>query len=656
VRRIIISVSAIISVTFGACLPVYPQQDASRPEAGRVLVRVLPTPSSEEDKKALDAYMQVFESEKITVTAGVELADMSRQRCGRVDDNWIAAVLKNNPTVSGDKVDTSTTLSIPPCPFWRTKTEITVPEGGTLGNQLTMYMGYQGKASLGSVADLNERTVESLSKVRAGEKFQIPYATGLKPYLLKQDYNGHSILAETRLSKLSNYQILLPTRELSLIVAAADRDCDAPPTDAEWPFSTMHLKAVLKYNNQIRSRPLKKAVIAVADTGIDVNEKRIFLNQNSREIPNNHKDDDGNGYVDDVWGANMDINVEGLPVLNAGYRYRDHGTHVAGLALGGLKDGELTNLVKERIAIQVINMVRTEVRANAGSKPSITFTIPNDFLLEAFRYAAQDPAANIINLSVEDEQNFGIDLALAGNPLLVVAAAGNDGLNIDENERYPAAVNTRDRLLSVAAYDKTGRLAKFSNWGPHNVDLAAPGCQIESILPYGKRGKISGTSQAAPLVSFTAALLYSEGLTYSQIKNRILLTTEVDHTKLGNCEGGSHCVASEGRLNIPKALRVYQDILVRQSNGSQIEMVGQVKDPCINLDDHCQNVSTIKRLIHDQGSNQGKVWINSRNNNILSRPSIIGSSSIRFQETGSQQVVSIPIAEVIDIVFKERPN
>ena len=57
-------------------------------------------------------------------------------------------------------------------------------------------------------------------------------------------------------------------------------------------------------------------VIAILDTGVDVNHPDLKDNiwVNKGEIPDNKKDDDGNGYVDDVHGWNFgDRRQQGLP-------------------------------------------------------------------------------------------------------------------------------------------------------------------------------------------------------------------------------------------------------------------------------------------------------------------------------------------------------
>ena len=73
-------------------------------------------------------------------------------------------------------------------------------------------------------------------------------------------------------------------------------------------------------------------VVAVIDTGVDYNHPDIAANmwKNPFEIPGNGTDDDNNGIVDDVHGANfVDPATTGDPLDD-----NNHGTHVSGTIAG----------------------------------------------------------------------------------------------------------------------------------------------------------------------------------------------------------------------------------------------------------------------------------------------------------------------------------
>jgi hypothetical protein len=97
--------------------------------------------------------------------------------------------------------------------------------------------------------------------------------------------------------------------------------------------------------------------------------------------------------------------------------------------------------------------------------------------------------------------------------LLVVAAAGNQATDADENPLVPAAF-PGNAIVSVAATDPDDGLASYSNWGSDSVDLGAPGTNIVSTTPLDYdaspgHGSLSGTSTATPHVAAAAALIRS---------------------------------------------------------------------------------------------------------------------------------------------------
>jgi subtilisin family serine protease len=217
-----------------------------------------------------------------------------------------------------------------------------------------------------------------------------------------------------------------------------------------------------------------EVVIGVIDTGVDVVHPDLQANiwVNPNEIADNGIDDDGNGYIDDVNGygfANQDNDVSDPD---------EHGTHVAGTiaAIGYNGTGVIgvcypAKILPLRIADDAGNMYTSDV-------------------IEAIEYAIalKESGINIVALnasfggdSVSTAESEAID-ALESAGIILCAAAGNDGNNIETDPIYPAAYDNSN-IISVAAIDQNNNLASFSNYGSTSVDLAAPGVNIDSTMP-----------------------------------------------------------------------------------------------------------------------------------------------------------------------------
>lgn len=233
-------------------------------------------------------------------------------------------------------------------------------------------------------------------------------------------------------------------------------------------------------------------------------------------------DDDGNGYADDVHGwdfANNDNTIfDGTT--------DDHGTHVSGTITAAGNNGIgvagvcwNAKLISAKFlgrqggttanAVKAVNYI-TDLKTHHGLKIVAT---NNSWGGGGFSQSLKD----------------AIDAAGVAN-ILFVAAAGNAGANIDTTPSYPASY-TSSNLISVAAIDKNGALASWSNYGVNSVDIGAPGVGIISTLPKAVKGKItssygsySGTSMATPHVTGAAALYASTwpDATAAQIKAAIL--------------------------------------------------------------------------------------------------------------------------------------
>jgi hypothetical protein len=150
---------------------------------------------------------------------------------------------------------------------------------------------------------------------------------------------------------------------------------------------------------------------------------------------------------------------------------------------------------------------------------------------------------------------------------LLVAAAGNGKRELVGSDQplIPAMVNPAGKLIVVASHDANGKLSHFSNFGAP-VTLAAPGCGIMSWLDgEGPARPVSGTSMAAAVVSFAAALLRSRWNNISAVglRNRLLASARYEY-QLAHCEGRSRetdtdCVQWGSMLDIEAALLLNRD-------------------------------------------------------------------------------------------------
>jgi len=208
-------------------------------------------------------------------------------------------------------------------------------------------------------------------------------------------------------------------------------------------------------------------------------------------------------------------------LMNLGYgngnpknRVKDesHGTHVAGIIAAERNNGLGVNGVANNVQIMSIRAVPN------GDE------YDKDIAL-GIRYAV-DNGAQIINASFGKSYSLNSDWVYdaikyaAANDVLVVHAAGNDGLDLDDpkNSNYPNdqidnnGNEIADNLITIGALnDKYGSemVASFSNYGKINVDVFAPGGHIYSTMPENDYEFQNGTSMAAPMVSGIAALIRS---------------------------------------------------------------------------------------------------------------------------------------------------
>ncbi len=288
--------------------------------------------------------------------------------------------------------------------------------------------------------------------------------------------------------------------------------------------------------------------VAVIDTGVDYNHEDLRANMwtNPNEIPGNGIDDDGDGYVDDVYGVNV---LDGAEGADAGDPMDDHGhgTHVAGIIAA-------SNNHKGSMGI-AYNCKIMAIKAGNGSG---YFT--NSAIAKAVTYAYEH-GADVINMSFGGSGiSYVVQEALetAYERCVLVAAAGNDGM---PNEglgvpSYPGAFPFVVGVMSESALHVESAFTNYDLRKDNKVEyeVYAPGEDVYSSIPNNRYAKWSGTSMAAPVVSGAAALLRS-----LHPDRKIFPTKAIMSRLCSNMGHGVACISPmiHGLHNIPSGLDIY---------------------------------------------------------------------------------------------------
>ena len=303
---------------------------------------------------------------------------------------------------------------------------------------------------------------------------------------------------------------------------AADADIDAPEA---WGTTTGS----------------SRTIVAVIDTGTDISHPDLRDNiwKNTDEVPDNGRDDDNNGYVDDVNGwdfVNEDNTVyDPDPVSGEG---DEHGTHVAGTIAAEGNNGRGVTGVNWQASIMPLKFLGPRGGYTSDAVAAINYAVANGAKISNNSWGGGGYSQSLSDaIARADRSNH-----------LFLAAAGNSGVNTDNTKHYPSSY-TNSNVISVAATGSEDRLASFSNFGANTVDLAAPGVGILSTLPGRSYGSFNGTSMATPHVAGVAALLKSQNpdLGDADLKAKIVQAVE----KKDNLEGK---MVTGGRLNAAGAL------------------------------------------------------------------------------------------------------
>ncbi|MDR1743575.1 MAG: S8 family serine peptidase [Dysgonamonadaceae bacterium] len=377
-------------------------------------------------------------------------------------------------------------------------------------------------------------------------------------------------------------------------------------TRASYPFNDPDLSKMWSYNNpgteswQAKGADIRlfdvwntfnghpDIIIANVDGGIFVDHPDLKDNiwVNSGEIADNGIDDDGNGYIDDVYGYNFVSNTGQITPHR-------HGTHVAGIiaaktnngvGIAGIAGGNGT-------ADSGVKLMSCQVFAHSPS--DITQDVVAANMGEAIKYAADNGAiisqnswGYAVNTKagssyIDPSHKAAIDYFVkyagcdnSGNQLpnspmkggIVLFASGN----AHSDDPRVSAPADYEKVIGVAAVGPDYKKPYYSNYGDF-IDISAPGGIYGSayggifsttITEYGDYEYRYGTSMACPHVSAVAALVIEKNgvgkrsFTAKQLEEVLMLSAyEIDSYNpeyVGML--GAGCVNASGALNLDTLL------------------------------------------------------------------------------------------------------
>jgi subtilisin family serine protease len=277
-------------------------------------------------------------------------------------------------------------------------------------------------------------------------------------------------------------------------------------------------------------------VVAVLDTGILMNHVEFCDDSKSNETTN----------CDDLDASKSNlVHPKGFPsdeetfsstltkIDNEDYEDTDnipldidgHGTKVSGVIAAQLNtevedgSGNSFGIVGAAYGASIMPLKVMYSYYHTIKKKNVTRGY-TDSIVKAINYAVLNNA-DIINMSLggvlDQESDFVMETAVnaavaAGT--LVVAASGNDAINIDTSKTAPASFYN---VMSVGAANYNNISESYSNYG-ESLDIVAYGGRIpgesrgvysSTSVTYNAFEFIEGTSFAAPFVSALAALIQS---------------------------------------------------------------------------------------------------------------------------------------------------
>ncbi len=340
-------------------------------------------------------------------------------------------------------------------------------------------------------------------------------------------------------------------------------------SNAQW-----HLKDIGLPESDSNARDPKEAkqpiLVAELDSGVASSIKignqivaPVTLYINEGEIPNDGIDNDGNGVVDDVSGANFTVGVpNGNTTDDSG-----HGTAVGATAFAHPDTG--LKAVASNVQIVPVKVCESDRFGSICTASSVAQGIAY-----ALGLAQKEGRHVVMNMSIGGPRGSPlveelIKIAWKKGAILV-ASAGNDGQDLDQFPHYPASYEDviaaggsgfnrqRDRQSNFGTkviYAPDGPLVTLMPKVEENPFAYSPSLRGLAGLPDAFAVNATGTSFSSPQVAATAARVWSQ---YPMLSNR-------DVGKI------LHASTIDGIVHVGKALQIAKTVANGESEFSNTQ-------------------------------------------------------------------------------------
>jgi hypothetical protein len=580
---------------------------------------------------------------EVPVKKGDDLRGLLLKRCGDGGSDIESQTKRLNSTlVGGDWKSTADgVFKAPPCLRFFRDTTVPIDTNLTPAQEVARVTGSNSVQMQEEISKRNPQVADFYNKQPAGQSLtfgEIPAYTTLH---LSAQASRNSSTTIARLTSLGG--TVARANKLTLIRPVTVQDLSGNPScslqqNESWPFAVNDVLRSLVTLQRLGMTPDTPTRLLVIDTGVPNKPRGFPLN------------------VFDTGSALSPVDKIAFPSVNLDDDPdREHGTLVSSLTLGGAHFLDVDLDTATRVRLRMVNVEKSAVIADPNGGGPINIVGIDEASVANALTLSTGYAPDIANVSLEgDARSVSIEDQIRNSPgLLVVVAAGNSGNDLAQNPHYPAALGGESgsfpaQVISVAAHDPDGNLLTSSNFSARYADIAAPGCAIPALGLDGASHLFAGTSVASPLVAFTSILLRAYGMsTPRQIKERILDSAEVTPALVGK-------VVSNGRLSIPKALALTDDIV--EIAGENVFHLGTatLPDP-FSICGETVPVSNIRKIYtlpdstNPHSFNTTLAYVDAQNRRSVKT---CGSplTEIQFSENGSAATITYSLQSIRDFV------